>query len=399
MSTTPAYDGSGAVVLSSAEWRENVDEAIQSSSEFGPQAQLEADKALSQIVDPPMDQLGQESDAFQEALDARDPDAAEGVHLDNLCAVVGVVRQPATYSTVTLRLVGVSATVIAAGKRARVPGSTSIYWTPAANATIPGGGTIDVAGVCTVIGEQEAITGSITEIVDAVAGWTSVTNIGAAIAGDEIETDSALRRRRKLSLSRGGTARPAAIRAAIEALDSVTAAQVVENLTLVTDGDGIPGKSYRPIVWPTGLSVAQEMEIIETIWEVTGAGIYVDGSERYDLTDSSGKVQDLGFSYGTQVEIYAVLTLTVDSDYPTTGDADVEAALKVYDNDYSLGSGVIPDDLVPFIRSDPVYGTPGITNVVFQLKFGGAPGAGDIVPIYPTASQVPAFLTNVTVSS
>jgi len=394
MATTPTYDGSGSNFNSSAEWRANVDEAIQGSSEFGPEAQLEADKALAQIVDPPMDQLGQVSDAVQESIDARDPDAAEGVHLDNLCALVGVVRQPATASTVTLRLGGTPATVIAAGKRARVPGTT-VYWTPAADATIPGGGTIDVAGVCTTTGATEATTGSVTEIVDAVAGWTSVTNVGAAVPGDEIETDSALRRRRKLSLSAGGTARAAAIRAVLEALDSVTAAAVIENTSMVTDADGIPPKSYRPIVWPTGLSAAQEEEIVEAIWGVTPAGIYVDGSERYNVTDDQGYEQDIGFEYGSQVEIYAVLTLTVDSDYPTTGDADVEAALKVYDNDYSLGSAVIPDDIVPYVRAE----VPGIVNVVFQLKFGGAPGAGDIVPLYPDADQVPAFLTNVTVNS
>jgi hypothetical protein len=393
--TVPTYDGSGANLLNTAGYRENIDTAIQGSSEFGPAAQLSADKALSQIVEPVADQLGQTSDALQESLDARDRDAAEGVHLDNLGALIGVIRQPATYSTVTLRLVGTPATVIAAGKRARVPGTTDVYWTPAADATIPGGGTIDVAGVCTVIGAQDAITGSITEIVDAVAGWTSVTNVGAAIAGDEIETDAAYRRRQRLSLSAGGTARPAAIRARIEALDAVTAAGVIENLTLVTDARGIPGKSYRPIVWPTGLSVTNEMLVINAIWEVTPAGIYVDGSERYDVTDDQGYVQNLGFEYGTQVEVYAILDLTVTSEYPSTGDADVEAALKVFDDDWTLGSKVLPDELTTYVRDQ----VPGIDNIVFKLKIGSAPGLTDIVPLYPDVDEVPHFDTNVTVNS
>ncbi len=393
--TVPSYDGSGTVLLDTVGYRENIDKAIQSSSEFGPAAQLNADKALAQIVDPVANQLGETSDALQESIDARDPDAAEGVHLDNLCALVGVVRQPATFSVVTLRLTGTPATVIAAGKRARVSGTTDIYWTPAADATIPGGGTIDVAGVCTVIGGQDAINDSIDEIVDAVSGWATVTNAGAAIAGDEIETDAALRRRRKLSLSAGGTSRPAAIRARIVALDAVTAAGVIENLTLVTDGRGIPGKSYRPIVWPSGLSAANEVLIINAIWEVAGAGIYVDGSERYDVTDDQGYVQDLGFEYASQVEVYAILDLTVTGGYPSTGDADVEAALKVFDNDWTLGSKVLPDDLVPYVRSQ----VPGIDNVVFKLKIGGAPGAGDIVPLYPDVDEVPHFDANVTVNS
>ena len=193
--TIPSYDGSGGNLLNVAQVRENIDTAIQASAEFGPRAQLSADKALSQIVDPPADQLGQAYDALQESLDARDRDAAEGVHLDNLGALIGVPRQPATYSTVTLRFVGTPATVIAAGKRSRVPGTADIYWAPAAEVTIPGGGTIDAAGACTVIGAQDAVNTSITEIVDTVVGWSSITNIGAAVAGDEIETDAAYRRR------------------------------------------------------------------------------------------------------------------------------------------------------------------------------------------------------------
>lgn len=395
MGTTPYYDSTGALTLRTADVRDNIDEDVIASSEWGAEAQLAADKALSQILDPIADQLGQAYDAMQEAIDARDPTSAEGVHLDNLAQVVGVVRQPATYSTVTLTLGGTPATVIAAGKRARVPGTTDLYWALSANATIGGGGTVTATAACTTIGSQEATPSSITEIVDAVAGWSSVTNAAAAVAGDEIETDSALRRRRKASLSAGGTARAAAIRAKLEALSYVTAAAVVENTSMVTDADGIPAKSYRPIVWPTGLSSTQEEGIITALWEVAPAGIYVDGTERYTITDDQGYAQEMGFNYGSQLEIWAVLNLTVTSEYPSTGDADVEAALKVYDNDYSLGSKVIPDDLVTYIRAE----VPGIDHCDLRIKAGGAPGASDTVPLYPDVDEVPYFDTNVTVNS
>lgn len=395
MATTPYYDSTGSLLLRAADVRSNIDEDLIASAEWGPEAQLEADKALSQILDPPADQLGQAYDALQEAIDARDPAAAEGVHLDNIANLVGVTRQPATYSTVTLTLGGTPATVIAAGKRARVPGTTDLYWALSANATIGGGGTVDAAAACTTIGSQEASATSITEIVDAVAGWSTVTNAAAAVAGDEIETDAALRRRRKLSLSAGGTARAAAIRAKLEALSYVTAAAVIENTGMTTDADGIPAKSFRPIVWPTGLSATQEQGIIEAIWTVAPAGIYVDGTERYSITDDQGYAQEMGFEYGTNREIYAEVNLTVTSDYPSTGDADVEAALKVFDNDYSLGSKVLPDDLVDYIREQ----VAGIDHCDLRIKFGGAPGASDTVPLYPEVDEVPFFDTNVTVNS
>jgi len=395
MSTIPTYDGSGANLLNTAQVRENIDEAVIASPEWGVDAQLEADKGLSQILDPPADALGQAYDLLQATLDARDRDAAEGVELDNLGALINVRRRAATYSTVTLTLGGTPATVIAAGKRARVPGTTEIYWALDDPATIGGGGTVDVSGTCAPIGAQEATAASITEIVDAVAGWTTVTNAAAAVAGVEVETDAAYRRRQKASLSAGGTARPASIRAKIEALDAVTAATVIENLTLITDARGIPGKSYRLVVWPTGLSVAQEQEIIEATWAVSPAGIYVDGSERYTVTDDAGFEQEFGFEYGSQVELYAILNLTVTSEYPTPGDADVEAALTLYDNSYTLGSKVLPDDLVDYVREQ----VPGIDHCDLRIKIGGAPGAGDTVPLYPELDEVPHFDTNVTVNS
>ena len=46
MAYTPSYDGSGLVVLTTAEVRSNLDDAIGYASEFGLEAQLASDKAL-----------------------------------------------------------------------------------------------------------------------------------------------------------------------------------------------------------------------------------------------------------------------------------------------------------------------------------------------------------------
>jgi len=395
MSFTPTYDGSGANLARTADVRDNLDEAIRAAAEFGAEAQLEADKALAQILDPPAEQLGQAYDLLQEVLDARDRDSAEGVHLDNMGNMVNVPRQGSTYSTTVLRFTGTPATVIAITKRSRVPGTTTVFWVPVDEVTIPGGGTIDAPAACTVIGAQEASDATITEIVDSVSGWTGITNVGAAATGDEIEADPVYRRRQKSELSAGGTARAAAIRSKLVALDFVSAAAVIENLDLVTDARGIPGKAYRPVVWPTGLSAAQEQLVIDALYQVTPAGIYVDGTERYTVTDDQGYAQEYGFEYGTQVEIYSVANLTVTSDYPTTGDADVEAAMKVFDNAYTLGSKVLPDDIVDYVRSV----VPGIDHIDLRIKFGSAPGASDTVPLYPDVDERPYFDTNVTVNS
>jgi len=392
MSTTPKYDGTGTVMLRAAEVTENIQEALIASPEWGDAAQLEADKGLAQLVQPFAHELGLAYEALGNTIDARRRVAAEGVQLDNLGEVIGVPREPATYSTVTLTLTGEAFKVIGAGSRSRIP-ETTVYWELIDEVTIPGGGSIDAAARCTELGAFEAIAGGITEIVDTVPGWDGVTNAAAATAGDEIESDSAYRRRQKFSLSAGGTARPAAIRAVLRRLDFITAAAVIENIELITDGRGIPGKSYRPIVLPTGLSTAQEELIVLAIWLVTPAGIKVDGSEEYVVVDDQNYEQPIAFSYGAGVEIWIKLRIWETDEYPSDGDAQLEAALKVFDNDYSLGSTVIPDDLRTYLRA----AVPGIEHMEIWLKVGGAPSSADTMPIGVDVDEYPYFDAQITV--
>ena len=392
----PTYDANGADLLRAADVTSNIEERFLASSEFGSGAQLAADKPLAQVVQPFAHELGQVYDLAQATIDARRRVSAEGVQLDNLGEAIGVPRQPATYSTVTLTLGGAPSTVIAAGKRGRIPG-TDIYWALVDEVTIPGGGSIDGAAQCTVIGSYEASATSITEIADLVTGWDTVTNAAAATTGDEIETDSTYRRRQKESLSAGGTARPAAIRAALEKLDFVTAAAVIENLKLVTDARGIEGKSYMPIVTPSGLSTEQEELIILAIWLVTPAGIGpIAGTQQYVVTDDQGYEQPIAFQYGTDTEIYITLRLWTTDAYPSDGDTQLVAALKVFDDDYSLGSTVVPDDIRDYLR-DPTTGVPGIQHMEVWIKVGSTPISTDTFPITMPVDETPYFDSQITI--
>src|SRR4051812_34037106 len=61
-----------------------------------------------------------------EALfNALDPDSATGGALDNVLKLNGLERKPATFSKATLTLVGTATTVVNAGKRASIPGTTT----------------------------------------------------------------------------------------------------------------------------------------------------------------------------------------------------------------------------------------------------------------------------------
>lgn len=386
----PSLDASGLTTLTLDEIRENLREGVKAHPDLGPDVPTGPDSALGQLMDPFADQLAETHDLVQVVYDARDPDAAEGTQLDNIAGINGVQREPTTPSVVVLTIDLDTPVVLPAGSRASVEGG-AVFATDA-EIIGDGSGTQTIGATATVDGPQEAGAGTVTVIVDAVSGWNSVTNAAKAIEGRDVETDSALRTRREFSLNRGGTARAAAIRAVLEALPDVTAAAVLENTTLFTDADGVPAKAYRPIVFPpTGVD---EDRVALAIFGVTPLGIEIDGAVVKIITDDQNFAQTIKFSFGTQVEVFAIAELITTSEFPSNGNGLVATALKEFDDRYSLGSKVIPDDLVAFIRSE----VPGIENMVLRIKFEASPSATDIVPITPSVSQVPFFDSNITVT-
>jgi hypothetical protein len=393
MSITPYYDATGHLLLRAADVTANIEEALQASPEWGPEAQLAASKALAQLVQPFSYQLGLCYDLVQAVIDARRRVSAEGVHLDNLGGLVGVPRQEATYSTVTATFTGADTSPIPAGTRFRASGS-AVNW-ETTEAGVISGSTGSVPARCQTIGAQEASAGSLDTLVDTPTGITAVSNAAAAETGDEAESDSVYRRRIKRSLSAGGTARPAAIRAALEKLSFITAASVIENLSATeTDAKGIPPISYRPVVLPGSLTTAQEQAIALAIWLVTPAGIRIDGSESYTVTDDQGYEQPIAFSYGTPVENYITIRIYETDEYPSDGDSRIAPALRTFDNDYSLGSTTIPDDIRDYLREE----VPGIQHMeIWLTNDGTTPTSADTLPLTQDVDEYPYFDANISV--
>jgi len=376
MASNPTFDSTGLDILRTADVRQNMRDGIQGSSEFGPQAEIESDKLLGQLIDVPAERIGVLYELLQSLYDSWDLDNAEGIHLENLCKLVGVYRQDATYSTVTLTLGGTAGTTIDAGKRAKVPDSTVFALDD--DATIGVGGTVDATATATEAGPQEASAGSVTEIVDAVSGWSSVTNAADATVGEAEETDAALRRRRQESLSAGGTGTDVALQAALERLDDITAAVVISNRSLATStedelGAEIPGKRYMAVIWPsTGIDTDR---VVETIWshESTGSASY--GSESATITDGQGFERYIYYEYASSVDIYWDITVTTNSEYPTNGDDLVESATLTYGSSLSVG-----DDVLPLGAMDSIYDSvPGITHLVVEV--GTSPAPSGTVPV------------------
>lgn len=328
-------------------------------AEFGTTVKTGANAVLGHILGIFAVALHLVWELAQALYDAFSPQNAEGRALDNVCALTGVTREPATYTTGTVTLTGTTGTVIDAGKLVKNSTTGDLY-VILSTVTIGAGGTVDVAVEAEEAGALSAGVGEVDTMETPVAGWDEVTNATALTTGQDAETDELLRARREQSLQIAGSGADGAIRARLLELDDVTACLVISNRTLATDGYGIPAKAFRAIVWPsTGLD---EERIAQTIWEHQPAGIESSGATEYSVTDSQGYSQVVKFQKATAVTVYVKATLTTGARYPADGNDQVEAAIQAVFDGLSIG-----DDVRELALCGAVAGLAGLEGVSFLI--------------------------------
>lgn len=175
------------------------------------------------------------------AYSACDPDTAIGQGLNNLSAINEVFRKDATFSTASVNISGIDGTTIPAGKTVRSKANGTL-WAIDSGVTISG--VTQASVTCLTQGAQSASAGDLSIIADPVGGWQSVTNPNAAILGNDEESNSDLRMRRKNEVAKQSNNQLDSIRAAISSLDGITHLFVDENEEQATDANGVLGKSY-----------------------------------------------------------------------------------------------------------------------------------------------------------
>lgn len=365
-----------------------------------------------------------------EALNSsQDPDKATSTALDALCLLTGTFRIEAAASLVTLTLAGTPTSVVPATSRAstastgkkflttasatitavaawvastayalgdRVTNASRVYQCITAGTSAGSGGpttdtadetdntvhwrylgegtgAIDVAAQATETGIVVAVSGDITVIETPAGGWQSVINVLDARVGYDTQADEALRLTREEELSQAGTSTAEAIRAAVLALSGVTSVTVFENVTDVTDGDGMPAHSVEVLV-----RGGDDDSIGQTILEQVAAGVATHGNTTTNPLDSEGVAHAIKFSRPDEINIGVSVTLVKDpSSYPSDGDAQVEAAIVAFGNAQKCGknavasavlaqafkvSGVLEVSL-PLISSVAAPGTPAAPTV------------------------------------
>lgn len=220
-----------------------------------------------------------------------DPDNASGRLLDERCAINNVFRRGGTFTTIDITIV-TDRTVTLQGLDENfnnVEGTGYTIQDNAGNQFILVNTQTLTAGTHSVlfraqnIGRVETTIGTITTPVTVVLGVLSVNNPTAPVnIGENEETDTELKIRRRQSVSIGSSGYLNGLLAYVLQLDGVTDAAIYENYSNQTDSLGLPPHSIWLIV--EGGSSA---EIAQAIYLKKSYGADMKGDITYTIITAS----------------------------------------------------------------------------------------------------------------
>jgi len=289
---------------------------------------------------------------------------SEGASLENLVALNGISRLPATKSKLTVTVSGGVGLTVPAGMEVQKIDNADIVFVNPTEEIIDGSGQIDLVFEGKESGPDIYVEASNIELVVPVAGITGVDNAEAAIAGTNIETDAELKARRKISIQNENSPSDQGIRAALLAeVENVTSAQVISNRTDSTV-DGRPPHSFEAI-----LEGGLDGDIAQVIYNNMPAGIKPYGDESVIITDTEGYDHEIGFSYVSDTAMDCQLTIGKNTDtnigtlYPDDGDLQVKNALVDYFATFNPNQDVINTQAAAIVNS-----IPGITSLTVEFK-------------------------------
>lgn len=343
---------------------------------FGNDVNLAAASPFGQIIGIHSEREAKVQQTAQSVFTSYDPNTAPGVNLDRVGSLTGSDRQGALPSTAAGLAKGTDGVVIPNGKIVRLI-QTQTQWQIVGGpytigSTTPGEVAVEIESVD--LGPIVALTGgpAAWEIVTAIVNWDTFETTADADVGRDVESDAAFRVRRDAELlSRGCDVD--AIRANVLAVEGVTLVKVFENRTLVTDGDGLPGKAIEVLV-----EGGDDEAIADAIFDVRPPGVLAHGVEGpfARLTDSGDTVA-ISFTRPLEIAIWISIDATAtgaEDALPVDFVALNDAAILAFGNaNHNTG-----DDVIPQFFVGTVYDTAGnkslvdVTVKLSTVSFGAA---------------------------
>ncbi|MNQ33046.1 Baseplate J-like protein [compost metagenome] len=360
------------------------------------QPNFEAEDPAMQVVQVPLEGTGAAWEAMQLVYQQFDESKATGASQSALVQLNGIERLDEAPSNAQEVLTGTPLALIPAGQLVSDVNNTN-QWATTTDVTLDAFGTATVTVRCTVNGPVAAAAGTLSRIVTPYPGLSSVNNPADAVLGRNIESDTELRQRQRLSTMAPASSPVESIYGNLANVAGVTYVRVRQNNTLVPDSNGIPGKSVAAVI--VG---GEPLDIAMTLLARTGVAAEWFGSSSLTLTDVQGEPYVVKWTVPTPAPIYIELTLEIINPgiFPADGLQQIKDAIKEYAKggapalgveDGFSATGFPPGATVIWSRLfTPINFVPG--HRVVSLFIGTAPGPTLENDIAVAWNQVALFL-------
>lgn len=300
------------------------------------------------------------------------PVTAQGLGLARVVKINGLTKLVASYSSVTLTIVGQAGTIITNGIAADALGQK---WLLPVSVEIPGGGEVDVTATAEEVGAVEAGADTITTIFTPTLGWQTVNNDAAATPGAPVESDAELRERQAVSTANPSLTVFDGTMGAVRNITGVTKALGYENDTGSTDGNGVPAHSICVVV-----AGGDDEEIAQAIQVHKTPGTRTFGDTTELVYDSQGMPLNISFQRAVTATILVEVTVAAGVGWSTDYEALIKAAVAEVINAGQIGATVL------------------LTKLYGPAYLGGTPAGGtfDVVSIEISISPDPVAGSNLT---
>jgi uncharacterized phage protein gp47/JayE len=286
---------------------------------FGSDVYLEADSQDGQLLAVFAQAINDCNTVAVGVYNQFSPATSQGAGLSSVVKINGLQRLVPSNSTANVTIVGQAGTTIQNGI---IQDENGNQWSLPVNVVIPIGGSIIVTATCNVQGAITAAASTITSIITPTRGWQTVTNVGAAVPGNPVEMDFALRQRQSVSTELPAQSIIGGIFGALANLSGVQQLKIFENDTGTTDTNTVPPHSIAVVIeGGNAVAIAQTIEEKKT----PGTGTY--GSTTEIVEDEIGLPVTIHFYVPTQITIDVNVTIKALPGYQSGTGALIQAAI------------------------------------------------------------------------
>lgn len=380
---SPYIDGTGMHIPL---YQEIVDKLVEDMKQiFGDDIYLEADSQDYQQISIFARMIYDSYNLALLAYNNRTPKDAIGIGLDNIVALAGIQRKPATASTVVLTITGVDGTKISNGE---VSDDNGNYWELPDEVIIPSNGIIDVTATSKEKGNVSALPNTITNINTPVYGWLSVTNKQASSAGIDVENDFELRGRFSLSVLGPSSSIFESLQESLAAIPGVTRVRGYENDTSATSTGtvppnvpaGIPSHTISFVVeGGNDVDVATELYMKKT----PGCGTF--GTTTVKLQSVTGNVLAVNFYRPQYTNVKVKITIKQLDGYTSDYVDKMQEAVSTYITEMSIAEALYNSVLISVAleamnsKNYPAY---TVTKIECSADDGSTWSTNDVNQVY-----------------